>query len=191
MPALRYPALRAIRTAASQSSPRILSGRFAGRGHFHDFLVAPLHGAIAFLKMQQVAVFDRPESALRCGGRAAEISPGKRRHRRSADGFPLRFLQACVEIAASRTTRMPRPPPPIAAFTITGTRFRWRFCALPRAIVPASPCPAARECRPRRPSARAAVLSPSSSSSSGVGADECHAGLSHARANAGFSERNP
>ena len=66
--------------------------QIARRRHFHDFLVPPLHRAIAFIQMQEVAVLDRREFAPQCGAHAVDIFPEIRTHRRTPISLPLARL---------------------------------------------------------------------------------------------------
>ncbi len=89
------------------------------------------------------------------------------------------------------TTRMPRPPPPKAALMINGNPISFAsFNAWARSLTGSS-VPGRTGTLIRIATARAAVLSPIMSSSSGRGPTKVMPSRAQARANAGFSLRNP
>jgi hypothetical protein len=65
-----------------------------GRRHFHDFLVAPLHGAVAFVKMQEVAVLVRKNLDFDVARARKEFLQENGGIAESGLGFTLRFLKA-------------------------------------------------------------------------------------------------
>ena len=95
--------------------------------------------------------------------------------------------------AAWRTTRIPRPPPPCAAFTSTGPFFAWNACAArtTSGSGPSSVMPGTTGTPTFRASALAATLSPISRTTDGRGPMKRTPRRSQASAKSPFSERKP
>ena len=80
----------------------------------------PLHRAIAFEQMHQVAVLVAEElhfDMARAGDELLDEDIGAAEGR---ERFALGLLERRGEILSALTTRIPRPPPPLAAFRMTG-----------------------------------------------------------------------
>ena len=151
--------------------------------------MAALDGAFAFAQRDHLAVMVAEDLDLDVA-RAGEIfleedaAVAEGRLSLARGGFERGF-----EAGASGTTRMPRPPPPAAAFTRIGKPGLFgelarcgQFAGIDAGTTGTSAATAMR---------RAATSSPSAAITSAGGSDEDHSWASTARANSGRSERKP
>ena len=105
-----------------------------GGSDFDHLLMPPLHGAIALVQMQHVAVAVAQNLHFDMAGAAHEAFDEDRVVAERGGGFAAGFLQ---ESRRNRrrcsTTRMPRPPPPKAALRMRGKPIsRGDLLGLPR-----------------------------------------------------------
>jgi hypothetical protein len=98
----------------------LLLGQVGRRGAFHDLLVPPLHGAVAFPQVPDVALLVAKDLHLDMAGAldhlfqiALAVAEGG-----SASRRPSRTLAS--NSSSFRIGRIPRPPPPQEAFSISG-----------------------------------------------------------------------
>ena len=112
---------RARRLHRGRAHPRPQLGRDGGRRRFLDqLLMAALDRAVALAEMDDRAMLvaeDLDLDVARAEKRALEKQPPVAE---GAPGFRACRAQRGVERSGDRTIRMPRPPPPALAFTITG-----------------------------------------------------------------------
>ena len=146
-----------------------LGSRSDGGRDLDHFLVAALHRAVALIEVEDVAVavaedlhFDvlgAPDVALEEHGVVAE----------SRGGLALGLLELGLKSSGFSTTRMPRPPPPNAALTISGKPICAGDLAACGGSVTGSSVPGTTGTPAFWASLRAAVLSPSRSRRSALG----------------------
>ena len=116
--------LRQLHRAAAHALAQRRIDRRAGR-LLDDLLVAPLHRAIALAQVDAVAV--RVREYLHLDVARLEQRPLQQQLAGAESGLRLRARALHGRAAAARpavTSRMPRPPPPAAALTITGKPMR-------------------------------------------------------------------
>ena len=86
-----------------------------------DLLVAALHRAVADAERPGACPGRRRSPAPRRAARRSRAAPGRRRRcRRRAGASRLVRSKASVSSSAELTIRMPRPPPPAVALSISG-----------------------------------------------------------------------
>ena len=102
-------------------SSRSLQRQVDARRDLDHFLMPPLHRAIAFPQVDEVAVpvaEDLHFDVLGPGDVALEEDFGPAE---GGAGFALGFFElAGISSSGGRTTRMPRPPPPKLALMMSG-----------------------------------------------------------------------
>ena len=92
-----------------------------GRGTLDDLLVAALHGAVALVEVHEVAVAVTEDLHLDVPRAAHQLLEIDLVVAERGLGFAPRDRQQFGKLAPlSSTTRMPRPPPPRLAFSMTG-----------------------------------------------------------------------
>ncbi len=162
-----------------------------GGGDLHYFLMAALHGAVAFVQMQEMAVMvaeDLHFDVTRVGQIFFQEHAGVAER---GAGFSLRFFEQGVELRSVVHDAHAAPAAAHRGFDDyrIADLFRdfLRFGGKGDGIVGSRKDAHAAEAA----SLRAAVLSPSKSSRSGVGPMKMIPALSQARANSAFSARKP
>ena len=91
-----------------------------GGGDLHDFLVAPLNGAVALKQVDESAVLVAEELDFDVPGAADELFEEHVRDAEGRAGFAPSLVQGVVEFVGRQGDAHAAPPPPIAALTMTG-----------------------------------------------------------------------
>jgi hypothetical protein len=167
-------------------------GQAEARRDLDDLLVAALHGAVALVQVDDVAVLVAEDLHLDVLRARDVLFEEDRGIAEGAAGLALRFVeQRWRDRSALCTTRMPRPPPPKAALMMSGKPISFAIFSASSRSVTGSSVPGSTGTLIFLASARAAVLSPIMSSSSGRGPTKMMPASAQARANSAFSERKP
>ena len=121
MPAFVYcTAFAASTTMLAHLAAHLLAER-RRRRLFEQLLVPPLDRALALAEVHDVAVLVAEHLELDVARRLDVLLDVDVADAEGGLGLALRGLHgACTSSAGARTTRMPRPPPPAVALTMTG-----------------------------------------------------------------------
>ena len=153
--------------------------------------MAALNGAVPFVEVNQIAMLVAQQLNFDMSRLLDELFDKNIGGTESRHRFTLGLFEQTGRSSGLSTTRMPRPPPPLAAFKMTGypvasaSFFPSATSAIGLELPPSTGTPAARAI------SRAVILFPRDSRTFTEGPTKTIPASSQAAASAGFSERNP